>query len=85
MDILEKYYKTFNNNKNVHDFLLFKYKEQLYIGKDNSGHPVIVILSNKPNRSSVRQKTKMLSVECNVTVKYNSIELMFFIKQIVNH
>lgn len=71
MNILKKYYQTFDNKDIGHDFSLIQYSEQLFVGRDNLGHASIVILSNRPNRTPIRQKTKLLSVECNVSVVYN--------------
>ena len=71
MNILQKYYQTFDNKDIGHDFSLIPYSEQLFVGRDNLGHASIVILSNRPNRTPIRQKTKLLSVECNVSVVYN--------------
>lgn len=71
MDILELYHSTFDIDTNSHDFSLVKYKDNLFIGRDNEGYASVVILSNRPSKTPLRQKTKMLSVECNVSVIYN--------------
>lgn len=71
MDILQTFYDYFANNSIAdHNFSVFKYTEMLFIGKDSNGYPVVVCKSNKPNRAPLRQKTKKLSVECNVHVRY---------------
>ena len=70
MNILERYCQVFDDKENNHDFVLISYSDNLYVGKDNAGHAVIVIPSNRPERMGIRQKTKMLSVECNVPVTY---------------
>lgn len=71
MNILQKYYQAFENRETGHDFSLIPYTDRLYVGKDSVGHASIVILSNRPNRTTIRQKTKLLSVECNVSVAYS--------------
>lgn len=76
MDIVEQYYQAFSEKGNRHDFSLIPYTDTLFIGRDSGGHASIVILSNRPKRSTIRQKTKLLSVECNVSVIYN-IESVF--------
>lgn len=70
MSILEKYHQVFQEKENEHDFTLIPYSKNLYVGRDNVGHAVIVVLSNRPSRMPIRQKTKLLSVECNVSVIY---------------
>ena len=70
MNIVEKYQQAFREKDDEHDFSLIPYTDNLYVGRDSFGHAVIVILSNRPNRMPIRQKTKLLSVECNVSVVY---------------
>lgn len=71
MDILQTFCDYFSNEVlSGHNFSVFKYTDLLFIGMDNNGYPVVVCKSNRPNRSSLRQKTKKLSVECNVRVHY---------------
>lgn len=70
MDILEKYYQLLDGEERGHDLSLIPYTDNVFVGKDSKGYASIVILSNRPNRASLRQKTKLLSVECNVSVTY---------------
>jgi hypothetical protein len=71
MNDLELYHSAFDMGKNTHDFTLVKYTDNLFIGRDSDGYASVVILSNRPNKTPLRQKTKLLSVECNVAVIYN--------------
>lgn len=71
MDILQTFYEYFSDRLTAdHNFSVFKYTELLFIGEDDNGYPVVVCKSNRPNRSPLRQKTKKLSVECNIHVHY---------------
>ncbi len=71
MDIISMYHEHFSGSTvNAHDLNLIQYTEKLFVGTDDVGHTVVVCISNKPNRVPLKQKTKMLSVECNVRVKY---------------
>lgn len=70
MDILQAYHEAFDNENDGHDFTLIKYLEKLFVGKDAEGNVAVVIISNRPNRKPLRQKTKLLSVECNSAVEY---------------
>lgn len=71
MDLVSRYYECIETRKyNSHDFILFRYTDFLYLGEDNQGNVVIVCVSSKPNRSPLRQRTKMLSIECNMKVQY---------------
>ena len=67
---MQAYHNAFNKENGDHDFTLIKYLEKLFVGKDAEGNVVAVIISNRPNRKSIRQKTKLLSVECNIAVDY---------------
>ena len=71
MDVVSQYHSFFNNNTgNEHDFRLFRYTDSIYLGEDKIGNAVIVCISTKPNRSPVLQRTQVLSIECNMKVKY---------------
>lgn len=70
MDILQAYRNAFNKENGGHDFTLIKYLEKIFVGKDAEGNVSVVIISNRPNRKPLRQKTKLLSVECNSAVEY---------------
>ena len=59
-----------NNQQPSHDFRLFKYTDKLFLGVDKDGYVSIVCVSSMPNRSQLRQKTRLISIECNVKVNY---------------
>lgn len=72
MNIVEEYHAKFSNQQNNgHDFDLIQIKETFMVGIDAQKNPVVVCASNNPNRAVLMQKTRMLSVECNVKVTYN--------------
>ena len=71
MDIVSKFHEVFcDQNTRTHDFRLFQYTPELLIGQDSDQNVVIVCKSSQPARSIVRQKTRQLSIECNVRVTY---------------
>ncbi len=71
MDLLQAYHEAFDNASSNHDFTLIQYSESLFVGKDLEGNVSVVIISSKPNRKPLHQKTRLLSVECNAVVKYS--------------
>lgn len=72
MSIVELFNKKFNNNSGIDcDFSLLKYTDNVFVGRDKSGNCAMVINSSTPNHNQIMQKTKMLSLECNVSVTYN--------------
>ncbi len=71
MDIVLKYHQFIGHDDQIaHDFRLFKYSDLLYLGADKAGNVSIVCISSLPNRSQLRQRTRQLSIECNVKVTY---------------
>ena len=71
MDIVSTFHNYFNKDRAIgHDFNLFKYSDLLFLGEDKEGNVSIVCISNKPNRSQLRQRTKQISIECNMKVQY---------------
>lgn len=68
-DALHLFHERFDNNETNHDFELVECGN-FFIGKDSDNNVTLVIISNRPNRKPLRQKTKMLSVECNSAVSY---------------
>lgn len=71
MDVVSKFNELKSNvGEQVHDFVLFKYTEMLFVGIDNKKNCVVICKSNKPGRSSLRQRTKLISIECNMQVNY---------------
>lgn len=71
MDILKKFYEFFSDQINEeHSFRLFKYTDLLYVGIDREGTPTVLCKSTRPARNSIRQKTRKLSIECNVRVQF---------------
>lgn len=53
-----------------HDFTLFTVDNGFMVGVDENRNPVVVCPASNPNQPTLMQKTKMLSVECNVKVAY---------------
>lgn len=71
MNIVDEFHKRFpSSDCDKHDFTLFKVKDGFFVGTDEEGRVVVVCSANKPNRAVLKQKTKMLSVECSVKVSY---------------
>lgn len=73
MDILKKFYEFFSDlNNDGHNFKMFKYTDLIYVGIDQEGTTTVLCKSTKPARSSIRQKTKKLSIESNVRVQFEA-------------
>lgn len=71
MKISEVYRKHFKNQLFWHnDLSLISFSDKLMVGVDKDGYSVIVLISDKNEKFSLNQKTKMLSMECNVRVNY---------------
>ena len=71
MDVVSKFHELISTEPiGEHDFVLFQYTEMLFIGIDNKQNCVVVCKSNKPGRSALRQRTKLISIECNIHVNY---------------
>ncbi len=72
MDIIKEFYDHFSNlTENGHNYKLFKYTDLLYVGIDSDGVPTVLCKSSKPARTSIRQKTRKLSIECNMFVQFD--------------
>lgn len=75
MSIVELFNEKFNNYSNFDcDFSLVKYTDNVFIGCDKSGNCSMVVNSSVPNHNQIMQKTKMLSLECNISVTYELYE-----------
>ncbi len=73
MDVLKKFYEYIENSSHdEHNFKLFKYTGLLYVGVDHEGVPTVLCKSTRPARSPLRQKTRKLSIECNVRVQFEA-------------
>ena len=73
MDIVSKFHEVFGDpNAQSHDFRLFQFTAELLIGQDADRNVVIVCKSNQPASPVIRQKTRQLSIECNVRVTYSA-------------
>lgn len=64
MNIVEYYHNLIVNNVED-DFQLFPFREGFYIGFDKEGNLCTIIKAKSQNASMFRQKTKLLSIECN--------------------
>ena len=75
MEAVKQYNNYFNSTVNIkYDFNIFLYKKNIFLGKDKEDYTVIVVKSDNPNGMSFRQKTKLLSLECNsnITIHINN-------------
>lgn len=71
MDIVSTFRDHFNNMASSNNYLtLVRYSENLFIGIDENGYTTVVLKSRNTNRAAILQRTRMLSVECNVGVVY---------------
>lgn len=71
MDVVKKFHELMSNvSGQVHDFVLYKYTETMFIGVDSDRNCVVICKSNKSGRSALQQRTKMISIECNMQVNY---------------
>lgn len=71
MDIVELYNQKFNNIvTGKGDYLLVEYTNNVFVGMDRDGNCSMVINSSTPNQNQIMQKTKMLSLECNIAVTF---------------
>lgn len=67
MTIVEYYQHNINNVHNSEeDFRLFTFRPDCYVGFDKSGNLCVVIPSTNQLTSPLKQKTRLLSIECNV-------------------
>ena len=59
-----------HQESHTHDFDLYEVQKGFYLGYDEAQNIAVVCKANSPVRPPLLQKTKMLSVECNVKVSY---------------
>lgn len=52
------------------DYKLCKYKDDVYLGYDKEGNVSVVLKSSGTGINPLIQKTKMITLECNMLVKY---------------
>lgn len=69
--IVDYYQSNINNERLSEDFKLYPYKEYLFIGFDQKQNLCVIVKSKSNSRALLRQKTKMLSIECNVDIDCN--------------
>ena len=71
MTLLEFYKATFPLNKpDENDYNLCAYTGSIFLGVDVDGSLSVVFKSISPSRCPLMQKTKLLSVECNVVITH---------------
>lgn len=71
MNIVDLFNKNFGGgNATVLDYSLIQYCDNVYVGIDKQGNCSMVINSSTPKHNQIMQKTKKLSLECNVSVTY---------------
>lgn len=52
------------------DYALFPYTNSMYVGIDAEGTLAVILKSANGNRCPLMQKTKLLSVECNIVITH---------------
>lgn len=71
MNIVDLFNKNFGGgNATILDYSLIQYCDNVYVGIDKQGNCSMVINSSTPKHNQIMQKTKKLSLECNVSVTY---------------
>lgn len=71
MGIKESFNSAFNAISKVeNDFLLTKYREDIFIGLDCNLNVVVITKSIPQNRTPIIHKTQKMSIECNIKVQY---------------
>lgn len=71
MNIVELFNKHFKVNVDLkNDFSLVACEDGIMIGLDKNSHVVVVVKSGSPKCFPIIQKTKSMSIECNVKVSY---------------
>ena len=70
MSIVDFYHSAVSSEPITTDFKLYEYREGFFLGKDSKGYLCVVIKSSNPLRSPIIQRTKLLSIECNIQLKY---------------
>lgn len=68
--IIDYYREHVGNEELTEDFRLYPYSDYLFVGYDQNHTLCVVVTSKSKTRASLRQRTKMLSVECNVSLEY---------------
>lgn len=68
--------KMFNDFLSLQDnldnsFSLFLVYPGFYVGIDDQLNPVVVCKAHKSSKTPIRQRTKLLSIECNILVEYS--------------
>ena len=71
MNIVEFYNNNFTNTElSDADYKLRKFKDNIFVGIDKEKTVSVVIKSSGNPMNPIIQKTKMISVECNMVVQY---------------
>lgn len=66
MTVVDYYHANIVPGTFSDDFLLFEFRDGFYLGFDSVGNLCVVIRSSSIAHGPIRQRTKMLSVECNI-------------------
>ena len=70
MNVVEFYRSIICEESVSADFNLFEYRDGFYVGKDSSNYLCVVIKSSNYYRSPIIQRTRLLSIECNIRLQY---------------
>ena len=65
MTVIDYYHSTVRNSQGTNDFILFPFRTGFFIGYDSSGYLCVVIRSSNTGSTSLHQRTKLISIECN--------------------
>lgn len=72
MTIIECYRTVLSLDRSTQDdFLLYSFRDSLFLGFDAKGNLCAVIKSSSTSASPILQRTKLLSVECNIRLDYS--------------
>lgn len=71
MNVVEFFNKHFGNQCPIlNDFFLVEFESNIMVGVDKDSNIAVVLKSAPPKRFPLKHKTKNMSIECNVNVRY---------------
>ena len=72
MTIIECYRNALASKRTIQDdFLLYTFRDSFFLGFDEKGDICAVIMSSSTSCTPILQRTKLLSVECNIRLDYS--------------
>lgn len=71
MNIVNTYKTKVNRNysSNV-DFHMVEVDNETFVGEDKDGYTTVILKSSEPQMTTLRRKTKLVNLECNVRVSF---------------